>query len=340
MITQTADQNAATQRVSLTARLRALPLRDIGMIPVILVVIVIGTVVNDAFLTRDNAINVLQQSSELAIVVVAEVLLLLAGKFDLSLESTVGFAPMVAAWLVAPAVVGGQGIQLNPYLGLIVLFGIGAAIGLANGLLVVKLGLNAFITTLAALILLRGATLGVADGRTMSALPAPLTYLGSTSLLGLPLAVWVAAAVFLGAGIFLRHHRIGRGIYAIGGNRDAAKASGLRVERILIGIYITAGLLAALAGLLFMGRLASVTANQGQNLIFTVFAAAVIGGISLNGGRGSMLGAFTGVLLLALISNVLTLSAVSTFWIQAAQGAIILLALVLQRATTGETDDS
>ncbi|KWX67090.1 ATPase [Mycobacterium sp. NAZ190054] len=310
------------------------------MIPVIIAVIVIGALLNDAFLTQANIINVLQQSSELAILVVAEVLLLLCGKFDLSLESIVGFAPMVAAWLVVVPAAGGQGMVLNPYLGLLVLFGVGAAVGLANGLLVVKLGLNAFIATLAVLILLRGATLGVANGQTMSSLPAPMTYLGSTSMLGLPLAVWIAAAVFVGAGLFLRHHRLGRGVYAIGGNAAAARATGLRVDRLLIGVYISAGLLAALAGLLFMGRLASVTANQGQNMIFTVFAAAVIGGISLNGGRGSMVGAFTGVLLLALISNVLTLSAVSTFWIQAAQGAIILLALVLQRLTTGERDDS
>jgi simple sugar transport system permease protein len=333
-------RTAATVTSRFSAATRRLPWRELGMLPAIAVAMVIGTAVSPAFLTTGNLINVLQQSSELSVLVVAEVLILLTGKFDLSLESIVGFAPMLAAWLVVPASAGGQGAMLPSAVGLLVLLAAGAAIGAVNGMLVVRLRLNAFITTLAMLILLRGATLGIGNGQTLAQLPPAFTFLGDYSLLGLPLAVWVAGGLFLIAGLILRQHRLGRSLYIIGGNAEAARAAGIRVQRITFAVYVIGGLLAALAGLMFTARLASVTANQGENMIFTVFAAAVIGGISLNGGRGTMLGALSGVLLLGLISNILTLSQVSSFWIEASQGAIILGALLFQRVTTGETADT
>lgn len=236
---------------------------QLGMIPAVVAAIVIGALVSDAFLTPGNLLNVLQQSAELAILVIAETLILLTGKFDLSLESVVGFAPMLAAWLVLPSVLGGTE-AIPAATGLIVLFGVGAAVGLLNGLMVTRLRLNAFITTLAVLILLRGATLGVADGRTLANLPPAFTYLGSTSFVGLPFTVWIAAVLFAGVHLFLNYHRHGRAIYAVGGNPVAAHAAGIRVSRTVLAVFVVAGVLAALAGLLLTGRLAAVTAGQGQ----------------------------------------------------------------------------
>ena len=137
--------------------------------------------------------------------------------------------------------------------------------------------------------------------------------------------------MFLVAALFLRYHRTGRAIYAIGGNLEAARAAGIKVDRVRIGVFRIAGMLAAVGGLMIAGQVLTVTANQGNNLIFTVFAAAVIGGIALEGGRGRMLGAFTGVVLLGLVNDVLVLRNTSTFWIDAVNGAIILLALLLAR---------
>lgn len=122
-----------------------------------------------------------------------------------------------------------------------------------------------------------------------------------------------------------------RALYAIGGNPEAARAAGIRVERITWGVYVLAGVLAALGGLAITGYVGAISANQGNGLIFTVFAAAVIGGIELDGGRGRMLGAFTGVVLLGLVNDVLVLRNTSTFWIDAANGAIILIALGIAR---------
>jgi simple sugar transport system permease protein len=309
-----------------------------ALIPIIVLAVIVGALIHPAFLTESNIINVLRQSSELAIVVIAQALILIAGKFDLSLESIVGLAPMLAAWLVSSAAMGGSGLGVNAAVALLVLFGVGLVVGFVNGGLVVGLGLNPFIATLAMLILLRGITVGISGGKTMYDLPESFLFLGNAEVAGVPLPVIVAGLAFLGAGAFMRWNRIGRSIYAIGGNAEAARAAGINANRIVWGVYIVAGLLAALAGLMLTGRLASVVSSQGDGMIFTVFAACVIGRISLNGGRGSMLGALCGVLLLGIVSNILVLSRIEPFWISAAYGAIILLALLAARFTSGSSE--
>jgi simple sugar transport system permease protein len=208
---------------------------------------------------------------------------------------------------------------------------VGIAVGAFNGLLVIKANFNAFIFTLAMSILLTGLQLGWLGGKTVYNLPRAFIYIGSESWLGIPVAIWITVATFAVAALFLRYHRIGRAMYAIGGNLEAARAAGIQVDRIRIGVFIVASVLAATGGLMQAGRVTAVTAGQGSNLIFGVFAAAVIGGISLDGGRGRMIGALTGVVLLALVTNILTLSDISSTWIDAVDGAIILIALGLAK---------
>ena len=132
--------------------------------------------------------------------------------------------------------------------------------------------------------------------------------------------MYIVVGLFILAAVFMRRHRFGRALYAIGGNEEAARAAGLRVDRVLIIAYVIAGLLSAVGGMMLAGQVNAVTAEQGSGMIFTVFAAAVIGGISLKGGRGTMVGAGLGVLFLGLIENVLTLAQVSSQVIQAAEG--------------------
>jgi simple sugar transport system permease protein len=309
-------------------------IRELALLPVIVLLVVIGAFVNPAFLTASNFINVAQESAALGAVVAAETLILLTGKFDLSLQATYGLAPMLGAWLIVSPDGQGLGSDWNPFLGIAIVLLVGVVVGAFNGFMVIKLGFNAFIFTLAMLILLTGIQVGIVSGRTIYHLPAEFTYLGSQYLLGVPVSVWVTGAIFLLSALFLRYHRVGRAIYAIGGNTEAARAAGIHVDRVRIGVFIVASLLAALAGLMTAGEVDAVTANQGSNLIFTVFAAAVIGGISLDGGRGRMVGALTGVILLALVQNILILSPLTqgqTFWIDAASGLIILIALALAR---------
>lgn len=312
-------------------------LRELTLIPVIAITVVIGAFISDAFLTTGNILNILQQSSELSILVIAETMIVIAGRFDLSLESVVGLAPMVGGWLIVTSVgEGGSGIGINPYAAICVVFLVGASVGFINGFLVTKMRLNAFITTLAMLILLRGVTMGITNGKTLFSLPPAYLYLGSGTIFGIPVSILIAGLLYLGFGLLLRYHRWGRALYAIGGNAEAARVAGINVERVTWSVYVIGGVLSALAGLMLTGRIASVVTSQGANMIFYVFAAAVIGGVSLEGGRGRLIGALTGVLLLGLLQNILTLSQIPAFWIDAAYGAIILFALILSWATGGK----
>ena len=326
-----AQRNAAPAR-----RLRLERLREFALVPALLVLVGIGALVSPSFLTQANLVSVLGASAALALVVLAESLIIITGKFDLSVESTVGIAPALGAMLVIPAASAGFGTEWPVAAGLLVVIAVGALTGLINGFLVVRLRLNAFIVTLAMLIVLRGMLVGATQGGTLFDMPQPFFALATTTLLGMPLSVWLAAAAFGIAGVMLRYHRLGRALYAIGGNAPAARAAGINVERITWGVFILAGALAALGGLIVTGYVGAINANQGNGMIFTVFAAAVIGGVSLDGGKGSMTGALCGVLLLGVVQNVLTLAQVPSFWIQAIYGAIILGALMLARLTGEE----
>lgn len=301
---------------------------SLALIPVIIVAMIVGAIVNPAFFTRTNLIdNIITTSAVLGVLVIAESVILIGGFFDLSLQSTVGFGPMLLAVLVSPT--SGNGHGLNFGLALLITIPAVVLIGLANGLMIAKMKLNAFIVTLAMLILLQGLTIGLSGGQTYSTLPRAMTYLGDGQILGLPVQAWIFVVAFAAGFAFMKYTPTGRSIYAMGGNIDAARAAGIKTTKLTIGILVFGSTLALVAGLMLTGRIASVTANQGDNLIFTVFAAAVIGGISLNGGRGNLIGAGLGVILLGIIQNILTLSNVPSFWINAAYGAIILSALLI-----------
>jgi simple sugar transport system permease protein len=310
-------------------------IRDLALLPALVVLVIAGALVSPAFLTQANITTILTSSAALALVVLAESLIIITGKFDLSLESTAGFAPAIGALVVLPVASNGFGLELPTFVGILLVLAIGALVGFVNGFLIVRLQLNAFIVTLAMLIILRGMLVGASKGRTLFDLPDAFYALMIVTFLGIPLAVWLAALAFLIAGIVLKYHRLGRALYAIGGNPEAARAAGIRVERITWGVYVLAGVLAAIGGLVITGYVGAISANQGNGMIFTVFAAAVIGGISLDGGKGTMFGALTGVLLLGVVQNLLTLAQVPSFWIQAIYGAIILGALMVARLTSG-----
>ena len=333
---------AARRRRRIGAWLRSVNvgvLREVALLPVLVLLIVVGTVVSPAFFTVSNFAGIGQQSSALGVVVVGESLILLIGGMDLSLESTFGLAPMVAAWLIVPVSAYGNGADLSPYLGIVVLLAVGAAVGLVNGLLIVKGRLNGFIVTLGMTIVLAGLQNGIVKAQSLFNLPGPFSYLGAASIGQVPVSLIVAVIIFILVGLFLRYHRTGRAIYAVGGNPAAARAAGIKVERVKIGVYVAGSILAAVGGLMESGRVSAVTGQQGyqEGIIFSVFAAAVIGGVSLKGGRGNMIGAASGVILLGIVQDILDLAQVSNYWIEAIDGAVILFALFLARIVGGES---
>ncbi|WP_030455372.1 ABC transporter permease [Herbidospora cretacea] len=320
-------------------QLRLARLRDFALVPAIIAIAIVGQIVHPIFLQADNLINILQTMSEISLLVLAQALVLIVGKMDLSLESTFGLAPGVAAWLTV-AVGTGSGLGLlSGFWAIPITLAVGVLVGVVNALFIVRFGLNGFIVTLGMLIVLRGLLTGISGGQTFFNLPESMTYLGSAMWLGVPASIWICLLLFAAGVLVMGFTGFGRSLYAIGGNVDAAKAAGIRTDRVLWITLITASVLAAIGGLLLTGRLASVAAAQGDGAIFTVFAAAVIGGVSLNGGKGTVFGAFTGILLLYMIQNVLTLAGVPAQWIEALNGAIILTALALSRLTGGKTQE-
>jgi simple sugar transport system permease protein len=313
--------------------------QDLALVPVIILLLIIGAILSPIFLTPGNLIAVLTQQSELSLLVLGQAMILIVGKMDLSLESTVGLAPALAVALIIPAASGGLDVGLAAWMALPLCLLIGVVVGGLNGFLILKVGLSGFMVTLGMLTMLRGLQLAITEGKSLIDVPESFLYLGSTSWLGLPAAVWICVVCYA-VGIFvLKYLRAGRSLYAIGGNSEAARAAGIRVDRVVWTVLIIGSVLAVVAGILMTGRLGSVAATQGEGMIFQVFAAAVIGGISLQGGKGTLFGALSGVLMLGLVEQILRLQGVSGFYIKASYGAVIILALIVTRFATGQKQE-
>ena len=279
-------------------------------------------------------INVLEHSSILGILVIGMIFCLLAGRFDLSSESTLGFTALVGAWMVSTNPFFGSGWQLPPALVIVLMLGMGAGVGCLNSFFIIKLRVNAFIVTLAMLLALRGFTYVFTNANTMYDLPPSFAALGGYSIGGLlPVSVILFLSLFVVNQFVLSYTSFGRDLYAIGGNREAAFAAGIRVDRRTLTAFILSGMLGALAAWVLAGRLQAVTINLGQGMVFEVFAAAVIGGVSLAGGKGTMMGPLGGVLLLGVITTGLSVMPISSFWVDAVRGVLILAAVVLWRVT-------
>ena len=222
------------QRVNRSRPAPLARLRDLTLIPVVLVLLLIGFFVDPVFLTTQNLTNVLQQQTELSLVVLAEAMILISGKFDLSLESTVGLAPALAVLIVT----GAFGLILPQELAIPLTLLIGAAIGFVNGFLILKFRLSAFIVTLGMLIVLRGLQVGFTGGRSLFELPPSMNDLGIAVWLGIPASIWICLAIYVAAIVFLSHFRQGRALYVIGGNVDAARAAGIRTDRVVWSVFV------------------------------------------------------------------------------------------------------
>jgi simple sugar transport system permease protein len=285
------------------------------------------------FLTPANFLNVLIHASILGLLVIAQSFTLVTGNFDLSIESTLAVTAMFAAWLIVRegSPDNGSGWGVPPFAAILVMLLIGVAIGWINGTLITRFKMNNFVVTLAMLIALRGVVRLVPEGNTIYGISAFPGYywLGFSKIGPIPISVILLIVAYIVGYIVLKHTRFGRELYAVGANKQAALASGVDPDKRIRQVYMIAGFIAAIAGWALSGRLHSVIPNLAEGMVFEVFAAAVIGGVSLQGGRGSMLGAFGGVLLLSAISAGLNLVEVSVFWVEAIRGFIILFAMFI-----------
>ncbi|MFN8493640.1 MAG: ABC transporter permease [Caldilineaceae bacterium] len=305
----------------------------------VLIALVIFSLLSPNFFTPFNFMNILVRVAALGLLVIGQSFALITANFDLSAESTMGLTAMVGGLLIAAVKTGGLGWQVNPWLAIGAMLLLGVAIGWVNGILITKLKMNNFIVTVAMLMILRGATYVISPGQSTSFFPETFNWLGSGflfkvvlpngRLLPIPVAALFLILAFIVAHIITRYRRFGRNMYAVGANRAAAEAAGIDAGQLILTVYIISGFFAALAGLLEAGRMDSATPRTGAGMIFPVQAAAVVGGISLFGGRGNLIGAFGGVLLWGILDTGLNILKVSPFWIEVSRGLLLLFAIFL-----------
>jgi ribose transport system permease protein len=282
------------------------------------------------FFSTGNILALLLGLSIEAIIAVAMTNLMVSGGFDMSVGSVVAFTGAVTARLL----VIGIPFPAAVLVGLL----IGSAIGLFNGFIVAKLGINAFVTTLSSLSLFRGLTLIFTRGQNISGLPENFKSIGQATLLGIQTPIIIAAVLIILGDIMLRRSRFFRQSYYIGGNEKAARLSGIPVDRMKVLAYFLTGLFAGVAGIVMTARLGAASVTAGSGLELRVITAVIIGGASLQGGEGTVLGAFLGSLLMALITNALTLLGVDVYWQTFVIGATLLAAVLIDRLGKLRTD--
>jgi len=289
---------------------------------------IVAGVVNTTFFNYYNLINLLVHSVVLGLLVLGESLCFITGHFDLTIESTLIFTALFAAWLISPDPLA-SGWLVNPVLAIVLMLVVGTLIGMINGSLVAYLKMNPFITTLAISIVLVGISIFWCKGKSIYPLPDLFNWLGKKEIHSLPVSVIFLILTYIFFHVILTHTPFGRKLYAVGCNIDAARASGINVQLVIFFAYTLSGLLAAFSGWILAGRLNSASSHISTGLLLYVFAAAVIGGVSLSGGKGKSLGAFGGVLLLSSVNNLMNLSHVNAYLIQATTGMIILIAMFI-----------
>jgi rhamnose transport system permease protein len=309
-------------------RWRPLFVRESGILLALLVLVAVTAVVNPRFLSAQSIKDLLLGSTILAIMAVGQAIVVVTRNVDLSVSSVLG----LSAFATGSLFVAAPGLPIP--VALLIGMGLGAACGVVNGGLIAGTRVPALVVTLGTLYVLRGIDHTWAGGRQINAanMPAEFLRMGTATVLGVPVLSLFAIVVVVVAGFFLRSYRSGREMYAIGSEPEAARLSGIPVGRRVFAAFVVSGTLAGLAGVLHAARFGTLDANAGLGMEFTVVAAVVVGGVAIFGGSGSVYGAAIGAVMLTTIGAALPVLGVSPFWQRAAVGALILVAIALDRA--------
>jgi rhamnose transport system permease protein len=298
--------------------------REAGISLFILILIVAVTLRAPSFLTVDNFEDILLNISILAIVALAQTMVIISHGIDLSVSSMIGLVAMMVAFVVK------QYPEMPVVLAVVLGMALGAVLGTFNGLIITFGKVPPIIATLGTLSIYRGLVFYYSQGTWINSfeLPASFKLLSKGTPLGLPNMVIIAIVVAVIVYYFLNYTRTGRDIFAVGSNPEAAQFSGIRQQRIIFLVYLMSGLLCGLAAVLWVSRFESAQTNTALGFELQSVAASVVGGVSINGGVGTVPGVMLGALLLGIIQNSLTLIRISPFWQLAAQGLLILVAVI------------
>ena len=291
-----------------------------GIFIILMVTLIISAVISPAFLSATNVINVIRQNVTIGIVACGAQLVLLCGDVDLSSGSIAAFAGCFAAMV--------QVASNNLFLALLTGIVIGACLGFVNGLIITRCEIPSFIMTLATQQAARGAILAITKAKPIPGLDG-FTWFGQGYVGPIPVPIIIWVIVLIITGFILNKMRFGRYVYAVGGNRAAASASGIKVKNIITKCFTFSGLMAGLGGVVLMARVNSGQPNGGEQLEFDAITAVIIGGTSMSGGVGNIYGTIAGALFVGFLINIMTLLNVGAYYQQIVKGVIIALAVII-----------
>jgi rhamnose transport system permease protein len=300
--------------------------REAGLVGVLALLVLATTLAEPRFLDIQNVRDILLNVAIVALLAVGETVVVLTRNIDLSIASVMGLVAFAVGVLFSDH---GASIPVAFLLGT----ALGAGLGLVNGALVSLGRVPSLVVTLGTLYVIRGIDFAWAKGRQVNAADMPDAFLriGSATVLGIPVLPLISLAVLLVVGSVLRSSRMGRELYAIGSNPEAANLAGIRVTRRVLGVFVASGALAGLAGVLYAARFGTVDANAATGQELAVVAAVVVGGVAINGGSGTVYGAALGALLLGTISSALVILKINPFWNLAINGLLLLVAIALDQ---------
>jgi ribose transport system permease protein len=291
----------------------------------LLILMMLVSLFSPSFLSIDNLLNILRQTSINGIMAMGMTFVILTAGIDLSVGSVLALSGAVCASMIAA--------DVSLPLALLATLGAGAILGAANGAIISFFGVQPFIATLVGMTMVRGATLVYCNGRPISTGDFPVAEsfynLGAGYVFGIPNPVIIAFVVFWVCWYVLNHTRTGRYVYALGGNEQVARLSGVNVNRIKMSVYMISGVLSATAGIILTARLESAQPTAGLAYELDAIAAVVLGGTSLMGGKGRIFGTIVGALIIGVLNNALNLMDVTSYFQMIAKGAVILLAVVV-----------
>ncbi|MGX7245028.1 ABC transporter permease [Enterococcus quebecensis] len=304
---------------------KKIALGSLGPLLALIALVIVVTALNPSFITANNLLNLLRQVSINALIAFGMSFVILTGGIDLSVGSTLALSGALTAGLIASG--------LSPILAM--LFGVvlGAFLGMINGLLITKGKMAPFIATLATMTIYRGATLVYTDGNPITGIGKSFIFqfMGKGYLFGVPFPIIVMLLFFVLLYMLLHKTAFGKKTYAVGGNIKAAEIAGVKTDKVQIIIYTISGLMASISGIILTSRLNSAQPTAGQSYEMDAIAAVVLGGTSLSGGKGRLVGTLIGALIIGTINNGLNLLGVSSFYQQIVKGLVIIVAVLLDR---------
>jgi ribose transport system permease protein len=302
--------------------IRMLRVREMMMVVLILISIVIMSILSPHFLSITNFLSIARGFSMEGMVTIGMALLLITGAFDLSVGAVMALSGIITAFLIVS-------LRLPYTVAFLGGLGVGLTVGAINGILVTRIKVNPLIATLGMMTITRGVALGFTEGRPVVNVPSDFAWLGQGNVGGIPVPFIILCVMALVIDILLRKGRTLRQLYYVGGNQKASRLSGIPADRIILFTFMGSGLAAALGGIITMARLTSGIPTAYAGVELRVIAACVIGGASLSGGEGTILGALMGLVFMALVSNAMTMLGVSIYWEGVVTGSILILAVSL-----------